>query len=161
MTTNDLEIELEKVINNVLKDLELQKPQVKVTDTTEYGKVNIYCGFPPAVKRGEENRAIPFLVLRASDGEDKEGLTTTKINLEIMTYKDDDTERGYIGHRNAIMIWEKIRIYLRKKRDIGIFRYISSKWELFQLDGAESGIAVEVSFEMPLIAEEGDYGIIG
>ena len=135
----------------------------KILQNQEYDKVTVYAGFPIPTARGKENEDMPLIVLRASDGEDKEELTITKINMEILTYKNDDKADGYIGHRNSIMIWEKIRQYLRKNRHNGLFEYVESKWEIFKLDGALSGVAVDISFKLPLVDEESDIinGLLG
>lgn len=163
MNVNELEIEMVEIVKKTLVDLRLQKPIEKNETQSEYGEVTVYAGFPLPTTRGKENEDIPLIVLRASDGSDKEDSTITKINMEILTYKNDDKLEGYIGHRNAIMIWEKIRQYLRKNRHSGLFEYVESKWEILKLDGAFSGLAVDISFKLPLIGEESDHinGMLG
>lgn len=156
-------MEMVKIAKESLKDLRLQKPFEKNEIESVYGKITVYAGFPIPTERGKENEDIPLIVLRASDGSDKEETTITKINMEILTYKNDDKLDGYIGHRNAIMIWEKIRQYLRKNRHSGLFEYVESKWEILKLDGAFSGLAVDISFKLPLVNEESDVinGMVG
>ncbi len=154
MTAIELEIEMVKRVGKALENLTLQKPHKKNETESVYDHVRVFAGFPPASERGKENEDVPFIALRASEGSDEVEQSTVKINMEIITYKNDDKEDGYIGHRNGLTIMERLRQNLRKKRFSDLYEYVGLKWEVLKLDGAFSGIAADITFSIPVVREE-------